>query len=291
MRILALLIAALIASTLIHAVAVGDVKIGEKHDPKYVNAFTRFYSKNQTAIATYNFTINYSKTPKILVGVTPTLVRPGDLQKDVIRNAGNVRLDPRTCPNDVAYCYQVRENNASMAPPNLDRGNNYSALSSYALPQSRIKTYVCVGNDTGCISQSTNCFCPKQEVPPPPYVWGRGKCDDARHLCLDTYGSFKICEGNLSFCQTQHVKCGCGRQSVCVSQRNTCLNERNELVICAGGLADCLGKYTTCFCGQGMLQLQEGCTTKNHVCSRANRTTICHGSLADCALKFDKCNC
>jgi hypothetical protein len=235
-----------------------------------------------------NFTITYNKVPKMLAGVAPKPTHITDTTNDVVRASTHIRLDPRTCANDLAYCYQILENNKTRTT----FGRNYSAVSSYLLPQARIRTFVCIGNDTLCTSAATNCFCPQERANPPPVVHvGDEDCDESTHMCLDTYGSFALCKGNLTSCQEKYTLCGCGIKAACVAKRNTCVSSRDQLVICAGELATCLPKYKTCFCGPEMLLFQKGCTSLTHTCMKGNTTVVCNGAFNSCALQFDKCDC
>lgn len=288
----AVLIISLLATFLLSGsvFAAGDISVSDPHAPKYVNAFTRFYLEKPAAmnVTGYNFTINYTKIPRVLQGETPQLPKPNDLEQDVVRKAGPVLLDPRTCPHDLAYCYQVLERNVT---PNITAGSNYSRVSTYVLPSARIKNFVCIGDDAECVQSATNCYCPTISIGPPPIIWRNSGCSDTTHLCLNSYGSFKLCEGNLTSCREQYDSCGCGRRAACVSQRNACVNERNEIVLCAGGLSDCLAKYKTCYCGDEMLYYQLGCGEQIHSCEKDNRTFTCYGSFNGCALQADKCSC
>lgn len=265
---------------------VGNVTVSEKHQPTYITPYTRFYAAN---ISGYNFTINYTKIPKVLRGTTPRLIRPTDLQQDLIRNRSSFKLDPRTCPNDIAMCYQVLERPTNITPRS-SIGANYTSVSSYLLPPARIKQYVCIGNDTACVAKSTSCYCPSFKVPEPPHLYSRGACTETTHLCLQTFGSFTLCRGNFTTCQQQYGACECGK-AACAAGRNTCVNERNELVMCKGGLGECLGKYKTCYCGPDLMLMQNGCTTRTHSCMKNNKTVLCHGKFESCALQHDKCDC
>jgi hypothetical protein len=263
----------------------GNVSKSEAHPPTYVNLWTRLYASNITG---YHFTINYTKVPRILQGVTPQLKRPTDLEQDIIRKSEKVLLDPRTCPNDIAHCYQVRERNETA---NITGGRNYTAISSYQLPATRIKSFVCIGDDLDCVKSATNCYCPEAEVPPPPLLWQNGKCSDTTHLCMNSYGSFLLCEGNLSDCRAKYDVCGCGRRAACIAANNVCVNERNELTLCKGGISDCLGKYKSCYCGTDMMQFQTGCKSLIHSCTKNGKTFTCYGKFDTCALQADSCGC
>lgn len=246
------------------------------HKPSYTTVFNR----------QGNFTINYTKVPKVLQGVKPAIPHTNEINLDVIKQKEKIYLDPRTCANDLAYCYQVVEHNQTRTT----FGKNYSALSSYLLPGTRVKTYVCVGNDTSCTSTATNCFCPRDKINPPPLVH-EGNCDDTTHLCLDTYGSFKLCTGNLTSCKEQYSSCGCGKKAGCVAAKQTCVNDRNQLVLCSENIAECLTKYSTCFCGPEVLAFQNSCKTDTHTCHKGESIVTCIGSFNACALQFDKCEC
>gem|GEM_PF-5889776 len=235
-----------------------------------------------------NFTINYSKVPKIFRGVTPIIPRYIDLELDTVRQFTPVRLDPRTCPNDLAYCYKVLEHTQNRTT----FGKNYTPVSSYLLPSVRIKQYVCIGNDTACVRSSTNCFCPEKIINPPPTIEpDSGRCSSESHLCMNSYGSFVKCDGNLTLCKQRYDVCGCGMFTACVAQMNTCVNTRNELVKCKGTMPACLQNYRTCYCGPDMMFFQSGCTSWSHTCTRGNKTSVCYGAFASCALNFDKCDC
>jgi hypothetical protein len=304
------LISLILLSTLSITTEAGwnDISVSDTHGPTFVNSFTRFYVnqdiftilRNASAPtinlsrhnpATYNVTINYTKVPKVLQGSQQKIIRPLDVQNDVLIHIGKIRFDPRTCPNDVAYCYQLRQHPQNETPI-LTPGRNYTSTSTYVLPPVRVKQYVCIGSDLECVDRSTGCSCPTERVPPPPNIWGsQGSCSDISHLCMNSYGSFVICTGNLTDCRAKYDACGCGRRAACVSTQNTCVNERDELTLCAGTMSDCLTKFKTCFCGPDMLVFQKGCTTRTHTCMKDNRTSVCSGTLAQCALNFDRCEC
>jgi hypothetical protein len=246
--------------------------------------FTRFYTKYN--VSEYNFTINYSKIPKVLLGHQMTPYRPADLKFDTPRTT-TYRLDPRTCPSDIAHCYQILDR------PVLNRtstGKNYTSLSTYQLPPSRIRTYVCVGNDTACVKKSTSCYCPEIDAPPPPYIFSGGKCTEMTHICLKSFNSFTLCRGNVTECRKRYEQCNCGTY-FCVSNRNTCINDRDEIVMCANTLSTCLQQYKTCFCGPDMMLAGQGCTTSTHKCWKGNTTASCSGPFDACALQFDRCEC
>lgn len=267
---------------------VGNVSKSEAHAPTYLNPFTRLYFKNITG---YNITINYTKVPRIEQGVRPRFSKPQGIAADAVASSQRILLDPRTCPNDLAFCYQVR--NHSAAANTTPLGRNYSSLSTYQLPPRRIKTFVCIGDDLECVKSATSCYCPTEEIDQPPIVWGQdAKCSDRTHLCLDTFSSFKLCKGNLTDCQKQYNLCGCGVNAACIAAtRNTCVNERNELVICESKLSDCLTKYKTCYCGDNMMPLQKGCATYTHKCERNGKPFVCNGKFEACALQADRCDC
>jgi hypothetical protein len=255
-----------------------NISISGTHKAKYLTPFSR----------PGNFTIHYKNLTKQEQGVTPRLQSPQDLEYDEVRSAAPVLLDPRTCPNDLAYCYQVIEHSQNRTT----FGKNYTAVSGYVLPATRIKTFVCVGNDTSCVRSATNCFCPAEKIPTPPLLLGSsGKCSSSTHLCQSSYGSFVMCNGNLTECQKHYTACGCGPTTSCAAGRNTCLNARNELVLCKGALSDCISKYSTCYCGADMIIFQKGCTTAAHQCIKDEKIYTCYGSLASCAPSFDKCDC
>jgi hypothetical protein len=255
-----------------------NITITKQPAPTYETPFTR----------PGNFTINYTKVPKLLQGVTPKPTHISDTTADRVRQASRIYLDPRTCANDLAFCYQILENNLTRST----FGKNYGATSGYLLPGARIRTFVCIGDDLLCTASATNCFCPQERANPPPIVHvGDDDCDESVHMCLDTYGTFALCTGNLTSCQEQYTSCGCGKKAACVATKNTCLNSRDQLVLCAGELANCLPKYKTCFCGPEMLMFQKGCTTTTHTCVKDNRTAVCSGPFSSCALQFDKCDC
>jgi hypothetical protein len=288
MRIALIFAVALLALSFVAASQLGNVSKSDTHKPTYVNTFTRFYA-TQNVTSGYKITINYTKVPRILQGRTPQLQKPRDLDADKVNSSGRIIMDPRTCPNDIAYCYQVRTHNGSKATA---PGKNYTAVSTYVLPQSRIKSFVCVGDDIECVQSATHCYCPKTEVPPPPIVWPNSKCSDTTHLCLNSFGSFKLCEGNITQCREQYNLCGCGRRAACVSEKNTCINERNELTLCSAALPDCLARFKTCYCGNDMMELfQKGCSTSTHLCQKNNKTFTCYGKFEGCALQADRCEC
>ena len=253
-----------------------QINVSKLHMPTYLTPFN----------AKGNFTLNIPK-PRVVQGVTPRLGKPVDTQLDVVvREGGIVKLDPRTCPNDLAYCYRVIEHEQNRTT----FGKNYTAVSSYLLPTRRIMQYVCAGNNAECVSASTNCFCPTLTIPPSPVLAETGNCSANTHLCLADYGDFVMCTGNLSSCKQTYRKCGCGPTTACASQRNTCINN-NKLILCSGSLAECAGKYPTCYCGPDMMAFQQGCATLTHTCAKGNQTVICYGQLSSCALNYDKCDC
>jgi hypothetical protein len=235
-----------------------------------------------------NFTINITKIPKAQAGVTPVIPKPLDTKYDIILNTSPAELDPQTCPNSIAYCYQLIEHYQNRTT----YGKNYSAISSFLLPERRIRSFVCVGSDAECVQSATNCFCPTQKIPQPPVILGEdGKCTSPTHMCLTQDNTFALCTGNLTICKQQYQTCGCGLYAACVSGLQTCVDSRDQLVQCKGGLADCLKKYSTCYCGPDMLALQQGCKSLTHQCLRGSDVHICHGSFSSCALSFDKCDC
>jgi hypothetical protein len=234
-----------------------------------------------------NYTINVTHVPGVVRGVTPRLSWPKDITFDVIRNPGTVHMDPRTCYNDLVYCYQVIDRQ----PENRTTfGKNYTGLSSYLLPPVRVRTFVCIGDDAACVRSATNCYCPSETVVPFTMTNERGKCSSDVHLCTNSYSSLVVCTGNLSDCQRRYLTCGCGTQA-CISEKNTCMNTRNELMLCSGSIVDCLKKYGSCFCGPDMMGFQQGCKTTAHTCMKGNTTAFCSGSLNACAPQFDWCDC
>lgn len=247
------------------------------HPPTYVTPFNR----------PANFTMNYTKIPKVLQRPIVPTRHINDSKYDTNLPSTNVRLDPRTCPNDLAICYHVVLHNQTRST----FGKNYSAVSSYLLPGARVHTFFCVGDDTVCTRSATNCFCPTERVNPPPTLHDEGTCDDTTHLCLDTYGSFKLCNGNFSSCSAQYPACGCGKRAACITTKNTCVTGEGRLIICQDAIANCLLKHNACFCGPEVMAFQTGCTTTKHTCFKGNLTVTCSGSFNSCALQFDRCNC
>jgi hypothetical protein len=254
------------------------INVSEPHNATYTSWFNR----------PRNITINYSKIPRIELAPKPDLRGISDIHYDVVRNQQSVTLDPRTCPNNLAYCYQVIENIRNTT----NQTRNLTRFSTYILPEQRIRTFVCVGNDSECVQSATNCYCPTKKVPPPPQVSGQaGRCSSTTHICLTAFGTFATCVGNLTSCQKQYAACGCGTAAACPSKRNTCLNTRDQLVSCKGTLSDCLGQYETCFCGPDMMMFQNACTRSVHQCTTGRELTTCYGAFATCALRHDKCEC
>ena len=237
-----------------------------------------------------NYTINYSRIPWVLLGVTPALAPPQQYRFDtIIAPPPVLKIDPRTCPGEVALCYQVREHNSS---ENITYGKNYSAMSSYVLPERRVKMFACLGNDTACVQEATNCFCPRATPEAPIFINQFDACSDASHLCLASEAGLVLCEGNLTWCKSQYLACGCGKYATCAaSMQNTCLNGRHELVVCAASISDCLRKYSTCFCGDQAQYLQAGCDALTHACVDDGKNATCYGSFNECALRNDACEC
>jgi hypothetical protein len=252
------------------------------HAPTYITPFTR----------SANITINISKVPRELAGVTPQFDQRRAWTFDIpvkFNETDMVNLDPRTCANDLAYCYAVVTNLQNVTPT---YGKNYTSVSQVNLPTIRIKTYVCIGNDTACVASATNCFCPKEKVPPPPHIFqNSGKCSATEHLCQSDYGNFVMCKGNLTDCQRKYLVCDCGSSVACSNRKNTCVDARQQLVLCGATIPECLGKFKTCFCGPDMMSFQQGCTSSSHQCVKAGKIYTCGGSLSSCALRFDKCDC
>jgi len=260
----------------------GIVNKSALHKPTYTNPYINIWN------GPHNFTINYSKIPKQLVGKNPVFRTPADLDYDVVRKTTIIRLDPRTCPNDLAYCYQVIDHYQNRTT----YGKDYSAISSYVLPTTRVKNFVCVGNDTFCVESATNCFCPSVRVPRPPPLYGdQGTCTQQEHLCMSTYSSFVLCRGNFTSCSEQYITCNCGAGTACPDRFNSCVNNRNQLTACKGALADCVKIYKTCYCGLEALNLQKGCTQDINECVKNNRTVVCNGPFETCAKHLDKCHC
>jgi len=254
------------------------INISSPHTPSIITPFTR----------PANITLNYSKTPKILQGITPQLRPTRDFEFDMLNQTRQARLDPRTCPQDIAICYQIinHEQNRTTF------GKNYTGVSSYILPDIRVKTTICAGDNLECVQRATHCFCPTEKIPSPPKVFtDKGICSAENHLCQSSYAGFKLCKGNISSCRAQYLACGCGPTTSCSSGVNTCISTRDQLIICKASLSDCLRQYDTCFCGPDVLTMQKGCTTQNHQCKRGNETVICSGPFSDCALRFDSCDC
>ncbi len=238
-----------------------------------------------------NITIEYMKTPKIYQGTTPKFSKPSPYLYDtVLGQVGQTRIDPRTCPGELAICYQLREH---VQEADFTYGRNYTSTSTYSLPRKRLKFRYCIGDDLACVRESVGCFCPQETVPEPPVFLGRGgKCSDTKHLCRDTYGSFILCEGNLSDCREQYLECGCGKAAACLANKaQTCVNNRKELISCQNTLPVCINQYTKCYCGLNMMRFQKPCKERTQTCYRDGVTVQCIGSFEDCALKYDRCAC
>jgi hypothetical protein len=249
-----------------------QINVSGSHPPTYLTPFNR----------PGNFTINVSTR----TGVIPTLPKPQDFKRDT-KITLSPRFDPRTCQHDVAVCYNVivHEQNRTTF------GRNYTGVSSYVLPARRVRQYLCIGNDTGCIRGATHCFCPTEKVPAPPPVYESAECAAPLHVCQDSYATFRRCTGNLTECAQQSITCACGLAPVCAGQLNACIDERDQLILCKGAMNDCLKNYERCFCGPDMLYLQKGCTTLRHACTLGSIKITCTGSFASCALAFDTCDC
>ncbi|HIH24999.1 TPA: hypothetical protein HA251_08250 [Candidatus Woesearchaeota archaeon] len=270
------IIACILAGSAVSA-TIGNISAAHSPSSKYITEFNR----------PANYTLNITRVPGILRGVTPKLQPPTDLQYDRVRNPGTVLMDPRTCYNDLAYCYQTIDH----LPQNRTTlGKNYSGVSSYELPETRIRTFVCVGDDRACVKSATFCYCPQETLPPMYLMNTRGKCSARTHLCMNSYSSLTTCDGNLTDCQKKYLSCGCGVQD-CIAPKNTCMNTRGQLTLCEGPIDLCIKKFGTCYCGPDMLNMQTGCSTSAHECSKDGVISICYGSLNACAPRYDWCDC
>ncbi len=218
---------------------------------------------------------------------TPPKVPAGTaLQYDTIRRAGTVTMDPRTCLNSVALCYQIIDNSQN----NSIYNKNKLVVVTNTLPPTRTRMFVCVESDRACVASATYCFCPDEVIAPFDIRNDRGKCDDRQHLCTNSFSTLRLCQGNLSTCQQQYLKCGCGVQD-CIAQKNVCVDTRGSLVLCNGDITTCLKKYPTCFCGTDTIGFNKGCTTQVHNCNYKNQNITCSGSLDACAQKYEICTC
>ncbi|MDD9952862.1 MAG: hypothetical protein OXR66_00835 [Candidatus Woesearchaeota archaeon] len=235
-----------------------------------------------------NISINYSKIPWVLIGVTPQLRTPAFFKHDTIEQpVQETRLDPRTCPGEIAFCYQVRLNNYE---GNITSGKQYSAVSQYLPPERRAKLFYCVGNDVSCVKEATHCFCMQEVDEVREELVPSDACDDEMHICRNSLLSFTLCEGNTTWCREQHAECGCGPFTTCYAQtEHACLNSRNEFVVCPEKFATCVKKYSTCYCGTEIMRI--GCDSKRNTCMRDGKEYQCYGDFGDCALKYDTCEC
>ena len=194
------IIACILAGSAVSA-TIGNISAAHSPSSKYITEFNR----------PANYTLNITRVPGILRGVTPKLQPPTDLQYDRVRNPGTVLMDPRTCYNDLAYCYQTIDH----LPQNRTTlGKNYSGVSSYELPETRIRTFVCVGDDRACVKSATFCYCPQETLPPMYLMNTRGKCSARTHLCMNSYSSLTTCDGNLTDCQKKYLSCGRAEEHV-----------------------------------------------------------------------------
>lgn len=234
----------------------------------------------------YGEPIKSNKTYR--VAPSPPKVPAGaSLQYDTIRRVGTVMMDPRTCLNSVAFCYQIIDNTQNLS--NVYSANKLVVVTN-TLPKTRTRMFVCVESDKACVASATSCFCPNEVIAPFQIVNENGHCDDRQHLCTNSFSNLKLCKGNLSSCQEKYLKCGCGVQD-CIATKNVCVDTRGSVVLCNGDIAGCLNKYPTCFCGTDMIGFNKGCTTQVHNCTYNNQNITCSGSLDACAQKYEICTC
>lgn len=246
----------------------------------YYNPFLR------TPNYVINFTANYSKLPwpKITWRAHVPIAQRG-FDTLILPNE-TYEFNPLSCEGEIAQCYHVLQHEFTSV---ITRGKNYSAISDYILPEDRVKTFVCVGNDTECTSKAFGCFCPEET----PYARRLPRrtvdCPLEGNICeVTASGALTVCRGNFTSCLSQYERCGCGRKAICTAGKaTTCINGRNELEICKGTMSQCIDGYDICFCGTEMMALQAGCTKSQHLCDGE----ICIGSFGECAVKHDVCQC
>ena len=237
-----------------------------------------------------NFTVDDSGVPWPSLTWRPP---PQNTQRDYdvpLPPESPTSFDPNSCPGQIAHCYQRIQHNYT---GEITYNENYTAASGYILPEQRIRTFVCIGNDTACTAQATGCFCP-DEIPYAQTLPQRvGDCPLLGNVCQTTdSGALVICKANYTSCVEQYGTCGCGRYPTCsAGESQTCINDRNELVTCRGRIGQCVDNFKTCFCGTEMMALQVGCTETRHTCSNEGKNVTCIGSFGDCALKYDRCTC
>ncbi len=247
----------------------------------YTNPFLR----------TPNYTIDIDKTPAD--SRNPPKITPPQLRStDVIVPAPGapVRLDPRTCPGEIALCYQVLSSNYTLP---ITRGKNFTNVGNYTFPYRRARFFACAGNDTRCVSQARGCSCFDTQPVEPVVFTGSDRCTDTTHQCEVAPGFVTLCDGNLTTCRAKYDACGCGRHATCVSAgTNTCLNDRNELFGCKGTLAECLVRYESCSCGrEAIASYRLACDAPRSRCELAGAKFLCEGSFQSCALQYDRCTC
>jgi hypothetical protein len=229
--------------------------------------------------------VNLSKVYR--VAPSPPKIPPGAaLQFDTIRKIGTVKMDPRTCLNSIAFCYQIIDNSQNNSIYEKDK----LSVSKNTMPKTRTRMFVCVEGDKTCVESATYCYCPTEIIAPFDIRNNNGHCSDRNHLCTNSFSTLKLCQGNLSSCQEKYLKCGCGMQD-CIAQKNVCVDTRGSLILCSGDIAGCLRKYPTCFCGTDTIGFNRGCTTNIHTCTYENKNITCSGSLDACAQKYEICTC
>ena len=250
----------------------------------YFNPFLR--APNYIA----NFSVDYTKLPWPKITAAPLSANSQRSYDVLIETNGSLNFDPTICPGHVAVCYAFFEH---VWNGTLNRGENYTGVSGYVLPDKRVKQFVCAGNNSECLAQANTCFCP-EEVPTTPNIRRHKRsCPQNRNLCQQVEnGPVVLCVGNMTYCQSQYSACSCGTQGFCTgSKTNACLNLRNELQQCGAPLSSCMEQYSQCFCGMDMMELQLGCAETNHLCESDGEEVVCIGDFADCIARHDTCSC
>jgi len=249
------------------------------------------YTDANPFLRTPNYTIDIDKTPadsRNLPQLTQAQLRSTDVV--VPAPGAPVRLDPRTCPGEIALCYQVISNNYTRVSTN---GANRTNVGNYTFPYRRTRFFACVGNDTKCISQARSCGC-FTATPIAPVVFSDSdRCSDTAHQCEAAPGFVTLCDGNLTSCRAQYDACGCGRYATCTSDgTHACINDRDELFGCKGNIADCLKRYDVCSCGrEAIATYRLACDAPRSRCELAGATVVCNGPFRSCALQYDRCTC
>jgi hypothetical protein len=193
------------------------------------------------------------------------------------------RLDPRTCPDNIAFCYQVLERIVN---------KNGTGFSNYTMPEVRARQFFCVGDDTECVASARHCYCPSDRLPLYKTTFKNvTACVSLSNLCTDNLGTFHTCSKAYEECSKEHASCTCGPSTICPAKNHVCLDLNHKMLVCRGTLADCAKTYPHCFCGTDLLTLQQGCTTTRHTCQRGSVVETCSGTFTECALKYDKCEC